>query len=503
MTTSDNQISATSDSPTETSPLLHNENHSDSNAISTFKDESSNTHFRSAVAFVMALMCCACANSIGLFSMYAPGFKHDLGLSLIQINNISVSSSLAMYLPVPFLGYFADKKGPGGLALFSILLFTPAYYVASVVSNVESPDQMGDYRLLALAFGLIGTGTSSLYFSGVITCARVYRKSPGLAISVPVACFGLSSLWEAQFIQRYCVHDDGSLNLSTSFKFFSYLFFFAGILCFASTRVGRVIGPAIKEEKSTSLQSSSDEENPLDNTANLARSPEDMVYKEHETIGQFLSDHTAWLLFAAFVLSSGPLEMFLNNMGIIIDTTHSGSPISLHVSLFSAFSTIARLGMGLVSDMIKDQISRPTLLAFVLFGTSLLHFAIASGLFTVFDDGNLFFIASSGNGFSYGSVYTLIPTIIACTWGVEHLGTHWGFFIVGPAIGSSVFGLLFAKVYETATRKATDLISLATDVAVCTGTTCYRTTFLTTGISFFLSSVFVATVWLYAWKHTH
>jgi MFS family permease len=491
----------------EDTPLLRHDEAASNNESQTVSAA------RSAAAFGIALACCGCANSISLFSMFAPGFKHKLGYSLLEINDISIAASLGMYLPVPILGYIADRLGPGILAILSIFLFTPAYYIASVIVSTESLEtSLLNYRLLTTAFVFIGTATSALYFSCVITCARVYSKSPGLSISAPVAFYGLSSLWQSQLLQWLFRDDEGELILSKSFYFFAILYTLTGLLSFASTRVGGVIGSVKTQEakrkaRSGGTDNENDEEEDVGEEVELgtiAESVGDMIYKRHETVGQFLCDHTAWMLFMAFVLSSGPLEMFLNNMGIIIDTIPHGPPVSTHVSFFSAFSTVARLGVGVVSDFVKEKVSRPMMLSIVLFLTAIIHFILAAGLFTELDNGRYFFIPSSTNGFSYGSVYTLIPTIIACTWGIENLGTHWGLFIIGPAIGTSGFGVLFAKVYDAASKSISGLVENGFVSAVvartCTGKNCYKLTFLITGISIFVSGLLISTVWVFAWK---
>ena len=76
-----------------------------------------------------------------------------------------------------------------------------------------------------------------------------------------------------------------------------------------------------------------------------------------------------------------------------------------------------------------------TILVGILLFFALINFLMASGLFTTVQNGAYFPFSSSSVGFSYGSVYTLVPTIVACTWGVENLGVHWGIFITAPALG--------------------------------------------------------------------
>lgn len=475
----------------------------------------SSRDWRALIAFLLALTCCGCANSITLFPMFAPGFQHTLGFSPFQINSISIASSLGMYLPVPILGFIADRLGPGNLGIISIALFTPAYLAAAHISQLAPHEAAEYYHVLMAAFASIGTATSALYFSGVITCARTMPKSPGLAISTPVAFFGLSSLWQSQVLQKLFIDTDGGIDLASAFKFFAVLYFIAGLVAYiGSTVIGRVfgsdspsqIGEVADSTDNEQLKVATSESGESNSYGTLASSEDDLIYKRHENVGQFLRDRTVWIMFLAFILTSGPLEMYLNDMGMILSTVPSGPTVSTNVSLFSAFSTLARLSTGIFSDLVKDRIARPTILVFILFLTALLNFLIASGIFTELENGRYFFLSSSGIGFSYGAVYTLIPTIVACTWGVENLGTHWGIFITAPALGSTGFGYLFAKVYDAASSSVSNLklvSAMASDppaVATCSGRACYEFTFLISGTSVVTSALLVSAVWLFVWK---
>lgn len=464
---------------------------------------------RAITAFLLALVCCACANSMALFSMFAPGFQHSLGFSLFQINSISIASALGMYLPVPLLGMIADRLGPGNLGIISIALFTPPYLIASYIAALPPAEAANYYHALAACFACIGTATSSLYFSGVITCAKMMPKSPGLAISAPVAAFGLSSLWQSQVLQALFQNEQGDLSLPLSFRFFAVLYLLTGTLAYLGSSVIGQLGCRTAAESELPLQQpeqvlSDDASQKLalidhiEDTSydSLANSEDDLIYKRHENVGQFLMDKTVWLMFGAFVLTSGPLEMFLNNMGMVINTVPDGPTVAANVSLFSAFSTLARLSSGVVSDLVQTKVSRPAILVFMLLVTALLNFLMATGVFTVLDHGRYFYLASSAIGFAYGSIYTLTPTIVACTWGVENLGTHWGIFITAPALGSTAYGSLFAKVYDMACQR----IVTPQDMTVCTGLACYETTFLVTGSSLAIAAWVILVIYLFAWK---
>ena len=52
-------------------------------------------------------------------------------------------------------------------------------------------------------------------------------------------------------------------------------------------------------------------------------------------------------------------------------------------------------------------------------------------------------VATGVSGAGYGGLFTVYPTIIASIWGIDMLGTIWGSFMVGPAIGLVIFLLLY------------------------------------------------------------
>lgn len=473
------------------------------------------TPWNQIVAFVLALGCCACANSICLFSIFSPGFQHNLGYSPVQINTISIASSLGMYLPVPALGYIADKLGPGNLGIISTALFTPTYLISAYISQMDPAAAAANFHLLALCFALIGTATTSLYFSGVLTCAKMMPQSPGLALSAPIACFGLSSLWQSQVVQLYFFDAEGNIMLSPTFRFFAGLYLLAGIASYVGASViGKVHGsnvaavnpetPEPPQKLPVTSQNGNYGATPNEPPAEPLTVDDEqwLLYKRHENIKQFLMDRTVWIFYFAFILVSGPLEMYINNMGMIVSTIPTGAPsVTTNVSLFSAFSTISRLLMGVLSDYVRNRVSRQIILVGILLFFALINFLMASGLFTTVQNGAYFPFSSSSVGFSYGSVYTLVPTIVACTWGVENLGVHWGIFITAPALGSTGYGYIFAKVFEAASGTI-DMVAdgKASAPTQCLGRNCYDATFLTTGTSVTVAAILIMMVWLFAWK---
>lgn len=574
---------------------------------------------RNVIAFCLALICSGCAGSISLFSMFAPSLQYYTNLQVMDINIIAIAAELGMYVPVPIIGYVADKFGPASVGILSAILFCPSYFISALIinrcssslSNINDISQYSYFpflekhvfHILVICFACIGAGTSSLHFCGVVTAAKVLPQLPGLSISGPIAAFGISSLWQSQIINMFFVSKDKDqldhIRLSPVFKFFSILYIITGIVGYLASNIGTFLVTLAADNESTEeyitephtqqqqLLQPSQNFNSYDsvtnsiegpsNNANTTKSVSNVTsklgskrstsasYKSHTSIKEFLSDHTVWVFFFAFVLATGPLEMFVNNMGMIVNTIRRnnefGSSVATHVSLFSAFSTLARLTMGILSDLVEHKISRVYILVFILLTTAISHFLLASGIFTEFHDGKYFYIASSSNGFSYGSAFTIVPTIVATVWGVERYGTNWGTFILGPALGASFYGYLFAQVYESsATGKPsggnqflnsiyefhpndtkTSLVTAPEFFAIkisetsknlilyinsfftissptfnkggnllpdsqnieCYGIKCYQDTFISTGVGFVISAILVLSVYLFSWKPHH
>lgn len=495
--------------------------------------------------------------------MFAPAIQHDTGLRVMDINLISIASELGMYFPVPLVGYIGDTYGPACIGILSTLLFAPGYYISSIIlqsaqqkmaegamEDLISPVQ---FNILLACFACIGTATSSLHFCGVVTAARVLPQLPGLSISGPIAAFGISCLWQAQFVSRCFTNSDtGLIKLVPVFRFFSILYLVTGIIGYSATRIGTFLGVDDNSQNGDQVEDLGgpvldDLHRPL-----LASVPSNLDLTQAETYGsvtddsnlknktnttkqpsdlkKFFYDPTVWVLFLCFVLTTGPLEMFVNYMGMIVNTIPNnakfGLPVSTHVSIFSSFSTLARLSVGIISDLLECYISRANFFGIILFVSSLLQFLMATGILTVSGQGKYFFLASASNGFSYGCCFTLTPTIVAAVWGLKNYGTYWGTFILGPSIGATVFGFLFAKVYQQSAevsqpdinnlepaslfvaRKATELTSKALEYIhtsssiglQCYGLKCYQTTFLISGVGFLVAAFLVMGVYRFSWK---
>ncbi|KAG5358329.1 putative transporter MCH1 [Yarrowia sp. B02] len=449
--------------------------------------------------FFLSILGTLSAASISLFSMYGQTLQHNLGFSQVQVNSVSISSLLGMYLLMPVIGYLGDTYGSNYLALFAWIAFPASYSLASGIfaRAAEWHRETGEALQsaspeMALCFFFIGAATSCMYYASLKASAhsmsvyyvedgRLQTFTPGYAIWGPVAAFGLSSLWQSQLLRAVFISGK-NVNVSGIFLFFAGLYAVVCGVIFLSCRRAETMAAELRKKAEASSECNCDGPG-----------------HEGATLAQFFTDKTAWLFLLCFVFIGGPFEMFQNNMGAILDTVavadHEAPSFSTHVSLFATFSTISRLVVGFSSEAMESVVSRPVLLSAIALGAACIHLLVPSGIFTVYDNARYFSVVTVVNGFSYGSSFTLVPTIVTKVWGIANLGTIWGSFILALAVGSLGYGLLFAKVYDAASE-----VGVGSTTPVCSGVHCYGLTFVITGTGLAVAAAVVFFTWVFMWK---
>lgn len=274
-----------------------------------------------------------------------------------------------------------------------------------------------------------------------------------------------------------------------------------------------------------------------DDDEQKARAEEDARKKTwllNEETRLFLSDRSMWLLAAGFFLVTGPGEAFINNLGTIIGTLYPPSVSSddiptdaaTHVSIVAVMSTIARILTGTLSDVFaptstpnqhrrgpnslmssmtslpgadlssepkkRFEISRITFLLIFSLIMSLGQVLLASGL--IQNHGERFWLVSAAIGAGYGAVFSLTPIIVSVVWGVENFGTNWACVATVPALGATLWGLLYSGVYQKAAESAPDALEVGAEL--CHGMGCYSPTFWAMAVSVWLACA----LWFWAWK---
>lgn len=397
---------------TATTPLLRSDSsstlgpRSPSSYASSVSDRSPSPRQAAAslarkLSFLSAVVCALCAGSVTVFSVYGHIFQERLHYSQFEVNGLAIGLTVALYLPVPLLGYMCDRVGPSPLSFMAALLFATGYGLGAGLyrRGLMTGRTVGgwEYPAMVTAFMIIGFATCCMYMAAVATCAKNFGKGKhrGLALAVPIAAFGLSGMWESQVASRLLYErlPDGGKGDVDVFRFFIFLAVLLGAVGLIGTVGLRIvdeqdlIDEAVEElERSGILDGSAmfspgralhrgygavEQANPFDEEEDAgildpskdgddeqARKKKEWVLNAETT--RFLTDPTMWCFALGFFCVIGPGEAFINNLGTVIGTlypptmNYDGNPTSAatHVSIVGITSTLARLVTGSLTDIL-------------------------------------------------------------------------------------------------------------------------------------------------------
>ncbi|KAH6615129.1 MFS monocarboxylic acid transporter [Boeremia exigua] len=383
-------------------------------------------------------------------------------------------------------------------------------------------------------------------------------NAKGIALAVPIAAFGLSGMWQSQVAARvlYEPLPDGSRGDVDVFRFFLFLgglLLAVGLVGTFTLRIideEELIDGAVDELERSGLLAHDEfftaaahnhgygtlpTQDLSDSTFDFLQSEAAALKARHEEEARkktwllneetrrYILDPTMWWLAAGFFLVTGPGEAFINNLGTIINTltpprVDTTTTPATHVSIVALTSTAARLLTGTLSDFLaptatnahlqgpdslansvsslpprRRTVSRISFLLTFALLLSLGQILLASGLCQ--NHPSRFAIISSLIGAGYGAVFSLTPIVVSVVWGVENFGTNWGILAMTPAAGATLWGAVYAWVYQRGAdgmgvgeRDAGDVL--------CYGSKCYAPTFWAMA-----GSVWVAVgLWVYAWR---
>lgn len=389
------------------------------------------------VAYVFSLICAMSSGFITLIALYSKPWHLQLGYSAWQVNTIVSVTNLGMYLTPPVLGWLADTHGPITLSALAILGFIPSYAYAGYSFN--NPE-FASFRLTLAAFVVIGISTSALYFSALLTCAKLCPRQKILSISLPTTCYGISSLLGSQLLRADYFWSAGHLNLGSVFNTFACLYGAVGLLAWIATSTVSMLhhhDPHVDEQQP------------------LLPVPADERLRQKS----FFHDGIAYVLALSMLLALGPLEMFVANMGSFSNLVSNDSAqlSNQMLSIYALSSTVARLFTGLLTDVLS---ARKISAKWVLISHLLLCLLCQLGALQLTQAASLpphWRILSMGAliGFVYGGLYTIYPTVVLIVWGDKLFGTAYGSMMIAPAIGAALSCMGYAKVFD-ANCAATD-----------------------------------------------
>ncbi|KAL2185321.1 MFS general substrate transporter [Thermothelomyces heterothallicus CBS 203.75] len=430
------------------------------------------------------------------------------------------------------------------LAFVAIGVGTCAMYLSAVATCAKNFGR-GKHRGLAVALPIAAFGLSGMWLSQVGSRLFANRQLPSGAeseVDVPrfffflavllvavgvVGAFGLQIVDEEDLIEEAVEELERSGILDGS-----------AMLTPGRAAEIRGNGYGAVAERADPFDELEDVKDPEEEEARLRKQ-----WVLNAETRRFLTDHTMWCFALGFFFMIGPGEAFINNMGTVIKTLYppnpapryggGGAPTSAatHVSIVGVTSTAMRLLTGTLTDLLAPSpsaghvqitttsssggggdrrrrlsVSRVT---FLLFSAALLSLGLAglaAGL--VQNHGGRFWIVSGLVGAGYGAVFSLTPIIITVIWGVENFATNWGIVAMFPALGATLWGVVYSAVYQAGAQRQASPGRAGggggdarpgdgdDDDNLCYGRECYAPAFWAMAASVWVACALV----LWAWK---
>ena len=170
----------------------------------------------------------------------------------------------------------------------------------------------------------------------------------------------------------------------------------------------------------------------------------------------FYKDPSAYLLLLVMFVSIGSMEMYITNMGTItelydhdvvdiITQTASNYDPQKTLATFSINSTAIRIVIGVVIDFCSKKLGLKNV------EISIMFFLLLVGLCSqilMLTTNRFLALGTSMMGLTYGGLFTTFPVVVLSHWGNEIFGTAYGSCMVAPALGSTTFGIVFARIFE-------------------------------------------------------
>lgn len=422
------------------------------------------------------------AGGIFTFPLISPALVTHLKLTQPQLTTIVLAAMAGQYPLSSFVGKIIDTYGPNVCSLVASFFFSAsfslfAWEIAKTPDDITQPSA-SSFHLLTIYFALAGIGTVFAYFCILFSASKTFPKHLGAASGLTTALFGLSPLMWTEVASKWFT--DPTTKVLDVSHFLTALAIVAGLTHLVGTFTLRIPSSQIE------LPSCHVDEN----------TPLVPKHEEANRVIDLLRDRYFWLLLFLDLMNLGICEMVLSNMGTLVlslPSTGSVDNTSSQVRILSLSNTFSRIVVGPFADFVspsgglvrKHRISR---IAF-LFAASLLLCITASWTVIGIRTQEQLWALSIGVGASYGSILTVLPSIVSSIWGPSNAARNFGVVAYAPAFGTPIYSYLYAFISSHNAHES----------KVCKGPSCWTTTFSICACSSFIGMFCSLILWR-QWK---
>ncbi|XP_062000563.1 protein NUCLEAR FUSION DEFECTIVE 4-like [Rosa rugosa] len=181
-----------------------------------------------------------------------------------------------------------------------------------------------------------------------------------------------------------------------------------------------------------------------------------------------------WLYYAAYFCGGTIGLVYSNNLGQICESLGYGTKTSSLVTLYSSCSFFGRL-LAASPDFLRDKLyfARTGWLAVALVPTP-----IAFLLLTLSGSEAMLRAGTGLIGISSGFVFSAAVSVTSELFGPNSAGVNHNILITNIPIGSLLYGLLAALVYDSNEGSSLIRENFLKEATLCMGRSCYRQTFI-------------------------
>ncbi|KAI3766769.1 hypothetical protein L2E82_16840 [Cichorium intybus] len=489
------------------------------------------------IATVASIWIQCTSGSLYTFSFYSPALKASQGYDQSTLDTVSVFKDFgansgvlsgllysAVASPSSSFTFRGRKGGPWIVLLVGAIQCFVGYSLMwlSVTGTIHRPP----VALMCLFMLLAAHGVTFLNTANVVTAVLNFPNHSGTIVGIMKGFIGLSGAILLQVYQTVFKTDPTPYILMLALlPFLNTLLFMSSVKSFQTNEVNEkrnlnslsllsliiaaylfsiiIIQQAISlnlpariivvfillmllaSPLYVAVKSQSPENYQLLNNTNQNSLEEHESIQHDKNLLQAICTVNFWCLFLTTATGMGTGLATINNLAQVGEslgyTTHETTTLA---SLWSIWNFVGRFGGGYVSDHVlyNRKWARPVFIAITLVLMSIGHCVIALGF-----PGALY-VGSVLVGVFYGSQWSLMPTIVSEIFGVSHFGTIFNTITIAGPFGSyfisvRVIGYLYDR--EVA-RGGTEY---------CTGTHCFRLSFLVMAFVTFMG--FVVAMWLF------
>lgn len=336
--------------------------------------------------------------------------KYHAAWSGIQAKSVFSTTIAVFSLVMIVSGRWQDRIGPRLVAVAGCLLLGLSYLIASRWAT--------NFWWVWWWVGVVGgAGIGCAYVCPIASCLKWYPEARGTITGLAVAGFGagayvfinLAGAWGGLLTQ-------GGLPLA--FQTFGLIFLVVG--CSGALLLRNPPG------------------------YNATAGPSRVVESVNDlTQGQCVRTPTFWLMWTAFMLSSGGGMMVIGSLKEfgLVEGGLSEAHAEQALALLALFNGLGRIVWGTIGQMIGPKRAA--------IGLMLLQSVMLAVLPMLGSSVGLLALGACWVGFQFGGNLSLFPLMTAERFGLRHLGGNYGLVFTGYGLGGIVGPLLAGSVWDT------------------------------------------------------